>query len=164
MIAHFHHCSFLRYTPACKNEPMKALNSLQSSIFSVLIVGSVGFMALPLDFPAFIDFVRHLGLPSVVLSAFKFIIAFPIVFHSLNGIRFLVSFLYFNIKYLFDRFILSYLRWTTFYFHWKDYIGRILNEFWIVEEQMLYKSIWRAVFDFLCFNMKIFILCVKNCT
>uniref|UniRef100_A0A914UT73 Succinate dehydrogenase cytochrome b560 subunit, mitochondrial n=1 Tax=Plectus sambesii TaxID=2011161 RepID=A0A914UT73_9BILA len=54
-----------------------------------LIIGSVGFMVLPLDFTAFIEFVRSLGLPGVVTSAFKFIIAFPMVFHFLNGIRFL---------------------------------------------------------------------------
>ncbi len=56
-----------------------------------LVIGSAGFMLLPLDFPMFIDFIRHLGLPGVVTSTFKFIIALPIVFHSLNGLRFLVS-------------------------------------------------------------------------
>ncbi|CAI4231178.1 unnamed protein product [Auanema sp. JU1783] len=54
-----------------------------------LIVGGVGFAVLPIDFTTFVEFVRGLGLPCAVTAVFKFIIAFPIIFHTLNGIRFL---------------------------------------------------------------------------
>uniref|UniRef100_A0A7E4ZZL8 Succinate dehydrogenase cytochrome b560 subunit, mitochondrial n=1 Tax=Panagrellus redivivus TaxID=6233 RepID=A0A7E4ZZL8_PANRE len=54
-----------------------------------LLVGGVGFAVLPIDFTTFIDFVRSLNIPCAVTAVFKFIIAFPICFHTLNGIRFL---------------------------------------------------------------------------
>ncbi|EFO25660.1 hypothetical protein LOAG_02826 [Loa loa] len=54
-----------------------------------LLIGGVGFALLPLNFTTFIDFIRGLGLPWVVTDMFKFVIAYPIVFHSLNGIRFI---------------------------------------------------------------------------
>uniref|UniRef100_A0A915PR89 Succinate dehydrogenase cytochrome b560 subunit, mitochondrial n=1 Tax=Setaria digitata TaxID=48799 RepID=A0A915PR89_9BILA len=54
-----------------------------------LLIGGVGFALLPLNFTTFIDFIRGIGLPWVITDAFKFIIAYPIVFHSLNGIRFI---------------------------------------------------------------------------
>ncbi|KAM3723077.1 Succinate dehydrogenase cytochrome b560 subunit [Dirofilaria immitis] len=54
-----------------------------------LLIGGIGFALLPLNFTTFIDFIRGLGLPWVITDAFKFIIAYPIVFHSLNGIRFI---------------------------------------------------------------------------
>lgn len=53
------------------------------------MIGGVGFALLPLNFTTFIDFIRGLGLPWVITDAFKFIIAYPIAFHSLNGIRFI---------------------------------------------------------------------------
>jgi len=55
----------------------------------VLLTGSVGFALLPIDFPTVIDFIRSMHVPSLITSALKFIIAFPLVFHSINGIRFL---------------------------------------------------------------------------
>lgn len=54
-----------------------------------MLIGGVGFALLPLNFTTFIDFIRGLGLPWVITDTFKFIIAYPIAFHSLNGIRFL---------------------------------------------------------------------------
>ncbi|PAV86777.1 hypothetical protein WR25_05428 [Diploscapter pachys] len=54
-----------------------------------LLVGGLGFAFLPFDFTTFIEFVHSLNLPCVITATFKFIIAFPIVFHTLNGIRFI---------------------------------------------------------------------------
>ncbi|VDN54817.1 unnamed protein product [Dracunculus medinensis] len=54
-----------------------------------LLIGGVGFALLPLNFTIFIEFIRGLGLPWIITDAFKFIIAYPIVFHTLNGIRFI---------------------------------------------------------------------------
>uniref|UniRef100_A0A1I8E9Z9 Succinate dehydrogenase cytochrome b560 subunit, mitochondrial n=2 Tax=Wuchereria bancrofti TaxID=6293 RepID=A0A1I8E9Z9_WUCBA len=54
-----------------------------------LLIGGVGFALLPLNFTTFIDFIRGLGLPWIITDIFKFIIAYPIAFHSLNGIRFI---------------------------------------------------------------------------
>uniref|UniRef100_A0A914EAQ0 Succinate dehydrogenase cytochrome b560 subunit, mitochondrial n=1 Tax=Acrobeloides nanus TaxID=290746 RepID=A0A914EAQ0_9BILA len=55
----------------------------------VLLFGGIGFAALPIDFTTFIDAIQSLGLPRFVLGTFKLIIAYPIVFHTLNGIRFI---------------------------------------------------------------------------
>ncbi|OZC06323.1 hypothetical protein X798_06684 [Onchocerca flexuosa] len=49
----------------------------------------MGFALLPLNFTTFIEFIRGLGLPWVINDTLKFIIAYPIVFHALNGIRFI---------------------------------------------------------------------------
>lgn len=57
----------------------------------MLLVGGVGFAVLPVDFTTFIEYLRAMNLPCAVTGVFKFIIAFPIVFHTLNGIRFMVS-------------------------------------------------------------------------
>ncbi|CAG9533776.1 unnamed protein product [Cercopithifilaria johnstoni] len=54
-----------------------------------LLIGGIGFALLPLNFTTFIEFIRDLGLPWVITDTFKFIIAYPIAFHALNGIRFL---------------------------------------------------------------------------
>lgn len=54
-----------------------------------LLVGGIGFAVLPFDFTAFVDFIRSWNLPCAVTAVFKYIIAFPIIFHTLNGIRFL---------------------------------------------------------------------------
>ncbi|CAJ0577713.1 unnamed protein product, partial [Mesorhabditis spiculigera] len=52
-----------------------------------LLVGSVGFAVAPFNFTQFIDTIRRWDLPGVLLFPIKWIIAFPIVYHSLNGIR-----------------------------------------------------------------------------
>ncbi|KAJ1351720.1 Succinate dehydrogenase cytochrome b560 subunit, mitochondrial [Parelaphostrongylus tenuis] len=55
----------------------------------VLLFGGIGFAVLPFNFTQFVEYIRSWHIPAVITSAFKFIIAFPIIFHSLNGIRFL---------------------------------------------------------------------------
>ncbi|MFH4980542.1 hypothetical protein AB6A40_007251 [Gnathostoma spinigerum] len=54
-----------------------------------LLIGAVGFSLVPFDFTTFVEFLRGLGLPSFVWDAVKFVIAFPLVYHTLNGIRFI---------------------------------------------------------------------------
>ena len=54
-----------------------------------LLIGGILFTAGPITFTQFVEFIRDLHLPFIVTDALKFIIAFPIVFHSLNGIRFI---------------------------------------------------------------------------
>ncbi|VDN04335.1 unnamed protein product [Thelazia callipaeda] len=69
---------------------LSGLHRITGSVMAgTLLIGSVGFALLPLDFTTFVDFVRGLSLPWVVYDAFKFIIAFPIIYHALNGIRFI---------------------------------------------------------------------------
>lgn len=53
------------------------------------MIGGAGFALTPINFTKFIDFIRGLGLPWIVNDALKFIIAFPVAFHTLNGIRFI---------------------------------------------------------------------------
>uniref|UniRef100_A0AC35TMV0 Succinate dehydrogenase cytochrome b560 subunit, mitochondrial n=1 Tax=Rhabditophanes sp. KR3021 TaxID=114890 RepID=A0AC35TMV0_9BILA len=55
----------------------------------VLVVGGTGFALLPINFTNFVDLIKNLNLPAPILAAFKFIIAFPIIFHIFNGVRFL---------------------------------------------------------------------------
>ncbi|KAK5971963.1 hypothetical protein GCK32_003119 [Trichostrongylus colubriformis] len=55
----------------------------------VLLFGGVGFALLPWNFTQFVDYIRSWNIPPVITSVFKFIIAYPIIFHTLNGIRFL---------------------------------------------------------------------------
>ncbi|VDO93527.1 unnamed protein product, partial [Soboliphyme baturini] len=50
---------------------------------------SIGFMVVPFDFPSLIEFIRNLQLPVAFVYAVKYIIAWPLTFHTLNGIRFL---------------------------------------------------------------------------
>uniref|UniRef100_A0AC34GSA8 Succinate dehydrogenase cytochrome b560 subunit, mitochondrial n=1 Tax=Panagrolaimus sp. ES5 TaxID=591445 RepID=A0AC34GSA8_9BILA len=54
-----------------------------------LLVGGIAFAITPVDFTTFIEFARGLNMPTPVTAIFKFIVAFPLVFHSLNGIRFM---------------------------------------------------------------------------
>ncbi|CAB3401572.1 unnamed protein product [Caenorhabditis bovis] len=54
-----------------------------------LLFGGVGFALLPIDFTTFVDYIRSWNLPCAVTAVFKYIIAFPIIFHTLNGIRFI---------------------------------------------------------------------------
>ncbi|XGW14947.1 hypothetical protein V3C99_000883 [Haemonchus contortus] len=54
-----------------------------------LLIGGVGFALAPFNFTQFVDYIRSWHIPPVVTSVFKFVIAFPIVFHTLNGIRFI---------------------------------------------------------------------------
>ncbi|KAK6745245.1 hypothetical protein RB195_011766 [Necator americanus] len=55
----------------------------------VLLFGSIGFAALPFNFTQFVEYIRSWHIPPIITSVFKFVIAFPIIFHTLNGIRFI---------------------------------------------------------------------------
>jgi succinate dehydrogenase (ubiquinone) cytochrome b560 subunit len=69
---------------------VSGLHRISGTVMGVAIaLMSVSLMAAPFDFPAVIEFIRNLGLPEVVKAAVRFIIAWPIVFHMLNGVRFL---------------------------------------------------------------------------
>ncbi|KJH48938.1 putative succinate dehydrogenase, cytochrome b556 subunit [Dictyocaulus viviparus] len=48
----------------------------------VLLFGGVGFATLPFNFTEFVEYIRSWHIPA-------FVIAFPIIFHTLNGIRFI---------------------------------------------------------------------------
>ena len=48
-------------------------------------------MVTSFDFTDCVVRVKSWELPRVLIGAFKFIVALPIVFHALNGIRFLVN-------------------------------------------------------------------------
>jgi succinate dehydrogenase (ubiquinone) cytochrome b560 subunit len=54
----------------------------------VIVVSTL--MVAPFDFTDCVVRVKSWELPRVLIGAFKFIVALPIVFHTLNGIRFLV--------------------------------------------------------------------------
>ncbi|VDO96965.1 unnamed protein product [Heligmosomoides polygyrus] len=58
-----------------------------SSLFQISVC--VGFAMLPFNFTQFVEYIRSWHIPAIITSAFKFVIAFPIVFHTLNGIRFI---------------------------------------------------------------------------
>ena len=59
--------------------------------FLALFSGVVLFDYLPLDYSSFIKQLRTINLPWFVVDPVKFLVAFFITFHSLNGIRFLVT-------------------------------------------------------------------------
>jgi len=48
-----------------------------------------GMMIMPFDFTAFIQFLHGLGVPSPIWAACRFLVAFMITFHAINGVRFL---------------------------------------------------------------------------
>jgi len=48
---------------------------------------SVGIVLAPGDFASYIETVKNLQMPAVVLFAAKSIVAFPLVYHYMNGIR-----------------------------------------------------------------------------
>ncbi|KAL1235914.1 Succinate dehydrogenase cytochrome b560 subunit [Trichinella spiralis] len=50
---------------------------------------SIGLMAAPFDFTTLIEYIRNLHLPVVFVYAVKYAIAWPLTFHTLNGVRFL---------------------------------------------------------------------------
>lgn len=54
-----------------------------------LLIGGILFTAGPITFTQFVEFIRGLHLPFIFYDALKFIIAFPIAFHTLNGLRFI---------------------------------------------------------------------------
>jgi hypothetical protein len=66
---------------------VKSKNSSHLALF----VGVALFDILPFHFTSFIETIRSWNLPWIVLDPLKFVIAFFITFHTLNGIRFLVT-------------------------------------------------------------------------
>ena len=55
----------------------------------VLLVGAMGVMVAPMDFTAMVEMVRGWGIPAPVTAALRFIIVLPLMFHTLNAIRFM---------------------------------------------------------------------------
>ncbi|KAK3800133.1 hypothetical protein RRG08_015095 [Elysia crispata] len=49
--------------------------------------GSIILLCLPGDFRQNLEYVRQLSLGPIIIIAFKYILAFPVVYHFLNGIR-----------------------------------------------------------------------------
>ena len=56
-----------------------------------LLVGGLGFAVLPITYEQVIERIRSWNLPSPIIGAFKFTIAYLITFYSLSGLRLLVS-------------------------------------------------------------------------
>uniref|UniRef100_A0A183C244 Succinate dehydrogenase cytochrome b560 subunit, mitochondrial n=1 Tax=Globodera pallida TaxID=36090 RepID=A0A183C244_GLOPA len=56
---------------------------------AVLLMGGVAFAILPVDFTSIMERLHSLNLWRPVTNSLKFLIAFPIVYHTLNGIRFM---------------------------------------------------------------------------
>ena len=52
-----------------------------------VLVLAVPYMMLPYMFPAYIEYLASMNLGSVILGAGKFLISWPIVYHTLNGTR-----------------------------------------------------------------------------
>ncbi|ESO07339.1 hypothetical protein HELRODRAFT_76590, partial [Helobdella robusta] len=48
---------------------------------------SIGVFLAPGDFPSYVEFVKNLQLPQLFLFPAKTIVAFPLVYHYINGIR-----------------------------------------------------------------------------
>ena len=58
---------------------------------SALYAISIGLFVAPGEFPSYIEFVKSLHLSPMILFPMKTVMAFPLVYHYLNGIRHLVS-------------------------------------------------------------------------
>ena len=52
---------------------------------------SITLLALPGDFTHYLELVRNLSMGPVIIYSLKAILAFPVTYHFLNGIRHLVS-------------------------------------------------------------------------
>jgi len=60
---------------------------------SVLAVAgiSITLLVLPGDFTHYLELVKNLSLGPVIIYGMKLVLAFPVTYHFLNGIRHLVS-------------------------------------------------------------------------
>ncbi|KAF7638943.1 hypothetical protein Mgra_00001466 [Meloidogyne graminicola] len=56
---------------------------------TALFVGVLAFSYGPFSYSSFIERIRSWNLPWPITATFKFIIAWIVVFHSINGIRFM---------------------------------------------------------------------------
>lgn len=59
--------------------------------FSVFYAFSIATFVAPGDFPSYVEFIKNLQLPMALLFPAKTVMAFPLVYHYINGIRHLVS-------------------------------------------------------------------------
>lgn len=48
-------------------------------------------LALPGDYTSYLELVHSLSLGPAIITSAKFVLAFPVVYHTLNGVRHLVS-------------------------------------------------------------------------
>jgi len=73
--------------------PRNTTFTVLSSLFCFLgVTGtSLFLLAAPGDFTHYLSLVQSLQLGSVLLVAMKYILAFPVTYHYINGIRHLVS-------------------------------------------------------------------------
>lgn len=63
-----------------------------NSFFSLAVpFVAATLLGLPGDFSSYIDYVKDLHLNPAILTAAKYVLAFPICYHYINGIRHLVS-------------------------------------------------------------------------
>ena len=69
---------------------MLQLVSLSVCLLAVAGV-SITLLALPGDFTHYLEVVKGLALGPVIIYGMKLVLAFPVTYHFLNGIRHLVS-------------------------------------------------------------------------
>jgi len=62
---------------------------LGTAMVGAIAVLSIGLMVAPFDFPQLIEWIRQLGLHPAIVYAVKWMIAWPLTFHAINGVRFL---------------------------------------------------------------------------
>lgn len=63
-------------------------------IFLAFYAFSIGVFLAPGDFPSYVEFIKNLEISPALLFPAKTIVAFPLVYHYINGIRHLVSLLF----------------------------------------------------------------------
>ena len=61
-----------------------------SCLFAALYGLAIGLYVAPGDFASYVDIIKSLELSPIILFPAKTIVAFPLVYHYLNGIRHLV--------------------------------------------------------------------------
>ena len=66
---------------------------IKTHIFTFTAVPSVAaaLLVLPGDFETYITMIRSLDMGNVIITAAKYILGFPVIYHYINGIRHLVS-------------------------------------------------------------------------
>lgn len=60
-------------------------------VFLVFYAFSIGVFLAPGDFPSYVEYIRCLEISPAILFPLKTVVAFPLVYHYINGIRHLVS-------------------------------------------------------------------------
>lgn len=64
-------------------------------VFSVTTTFALAALALPENFEHYLNLVKALEIPSMILFSGKTVLAWPLCYHAFNGIRHLVGLLYF---------------------------------------------------------------------